>query len=192
MDEVMKVMLHDQEGRELGYRVQQLFTVEGSEQMYCCAVAEDGESAVFLKCDLEVNGEDTEMTFSDIPDNEEYNKVAAAYAEQDLEAVEDEDDNLAGSEDVIVLKDKYGNEFTLIVHLVFEDPVNHQEYIAAQEVDAAGNVGNEICLYRIRQVAEDIDTGSAGAEISAIPSDMEYERAREVFLELIEQCAGIT
>ena len=47
MEEVMEITLHDQEGKELGYRVQQLFTVEGSEQMYCCAVAENGENAVF-------------------------------------------------------------------------------------------------------------------------------------------------
>lgn len=185
MEEVMEITLHDQEGKELGYRVQQLFTVEGSEQMYCCAVAENGENAVFLKCDLAVKGEETEMTFSDIQDDEEYNKVAAAYAAQDPDADVDESDNLAGEEDVIVLKDKYGKELTFVVHLIFEDPVNHQEYIAAQEVDAAGKVSDVISLYRLNHASEDINTGTVGGEVGMIPSDMEYERARNVFLELL-------
>lgn len=187
MQNKMNITLYDQEGKELIYSVEQLFSLEGNEQLYCCAVSLNEKDVVFLKCDMKKVGEDVEMTVSTIKDEGEYSRVAAAYQEQPEEDPEQaEDENLAGPDDIIILRDKLGNEITFVVHLIFEDKFNHREYIAAQEVDAAGNVSEVISLYRFRQTSDEDETGTVSAEIEMIPSDMEYERARSLFLDLIE------
>lgn len=186
----MYIPLKDEEGNELPYRIDQIFSVEGSEQLYCAAVyygVDTVESeVVFLKCDLKVNGDNTEIELFDILDADEYERIVAAYQTLAMQtAAQSVEEELAENEDFLTVVDKDGNERTFIVHLIFEDDTSEREYIAVQEVDKEGNILEEIALYRFKE-------GDDTATIEMIPSDMEYERARNVFVGLIEADAGIS
>lgn len=166
-------------GEELSFQVEQIFAVEGTTQLYCAAAR--GNEVMLFRCDLSENGDETEVAVSDISDPEEFERVAAAYQAQAAEAAaQSATEELSSFEDFITLVDKDGKEHSFIAHVIFADEASKQEYIAVQEVSKSGEVAEEITLYRFRE-------GKDTATVEMIPSDMEYERARNVFMSLIDQ-----
>lgn len=184
----MYISLKDEAGNELPYHIDQIFSIEGSEQLYCAAVyygidAVENET-IMLRCELNGSGESTEVYISDIMDADEYAMVASAYEMQARQAAaQSAEEQLAEAEDFITVVDKDGTEHTFIAHLIFEDETNNREYIAVQEVKPDGKIIEEVALYRFKEEGE-------AFAIDMIPSDMEYERARKVFIELLEADAG--
>lgn len=183
------ITLKDEKGNDLPYQIDRIFSVEGSEQHYCAAVYYGVDTVendvVILRCDMEVNGEETEISISDIADAEEYTLVAAAYqAQAEQAAAQSAADELAEAEDFLTMVDEKGKEHSFIVHMIFKDETSDREYIAVQEVDEEGRIVEEIALYRFRE-------GRETATVEMIASDMEYERARRIFIDLIEADAGL-
>lgn len=178
MDEMI-LTITGENGEELSFQVEQIFAVEGTAQLYCAAA--HGNEVLLFRCDLRENGDETEVSVSDITDPEEFEQVAAAYQEQAAEAAaQSATEELAAFEDFMTLVDTNGKEHSFIAHLIFADEISKREYIAVQEVSETGDVAEEIFLYRIRE-------GKDRATVEMIPSDMEYERARNIFMSLIEQ-----
>lgn len=179
MEEIRITLINDA-GEENSFAVEQVFQLEGSEQLYCCAVAEDSGDIVFLRCAVNENGDNAELEIFYIPDEDEYDRVAAAYLTLIAQEKGNEnEENLADEADIFTATDKDGNEVHFIGHTIFEDETTHREYIAVQEISETGDVAKEIALYRFQ---EKDDT----PVIEMIPSDMEYERARTLFQKLIE------
>lgn len=174
------VTLYGENKEELTYRLERIFSLEESDQQYCCAVPKDGGEVIFLRCYLNENGDATEVTISDIPNTAEYSRVVAAYqsyAEQ--AAIDAERENLAELEDYISVTDASGKKVDFILHTIFEDENSHRSYAAVQQVDEDGKVHEEISLYRFIE-----NNGSAALDM--IASDMEYDAARDLFLHMIE------
>lgn len=176
------IFLINEDNDEELYEIEQIFDMAGTEQMYCGAVPVGGNltDIIFLRCQLSRNDETTEITVSDIPDTAEYSRVSAAYHALAVKsAVESTHEALSDYEDYITLTDKDGNKVDFIIHTIYEDEENHRFYVAMQKVDDAGEIVEEIALYRFEE-----DNGKSMIEM--ISSDMEYERARKLFMELIE------
>lgn len=167
--EELYITLYGENGEELSYRVERIFGMEGTEQLYCGAVPAHGGETVFLRCELSENGENTEMTIGDILDADEYSRVVAAYIRNEL----------SENEDFITVTDANGTKTNFIAHLIFEDEESNRSYIALQKVEDTGEIADDISLYRF------VEKDDAGI-IDMIPSDMEYERARNLFMKLIE------
>ena len=177
------ITLYGERNEELSYRVVRIFNMEGTEQLYCAAVpvGSNEEDIEFFRCHLlPLNDEDTELQLEDIPNTAEYYRVATSY-EKDAEqaAVEAFREEFASDDDFITLTDADGNNRDFIVHTIFEDEETHLSYIALQEVDETGKVFEEISLYRFTEDGEH-------AEIDMIPSDMEYAKARNLFMNFLE------
>lgn len=183
------ITLKDKEGNDLPYQIDQIFSMEGTEQLYCAAVYYGVDTVenevVILRCDLNANGQQTEISIFDIPDADEYARVAAAYQEQaEQAAAQNAVEEIKNAEDFLTMVDGEGKEHSFIVHMIFKDENSDREYIAMQEVDEQGIITEEIALYRFREEKET-------ATVEMIASDMEYERARQVFIGLIEDDAGL-
>lgn len=179
--DTLQITLYDEEGRALLYNVEQIFSMEGTDQLYCVAIPDGGGDAIFLRCNLNEDGEDSELLISDIADTAEYHRVSTAYLEQAKQtAVEAANEELLATESIFTATDVNGNVVNYIIHTIFEDETWHRSYVALQQVDEVGEIYDEISLYRF------IETDGK-AEIETIPSDMEYERARILFCQLIEQ-----
>lgn len=175
------ITLYDEAGNEVQYQVEQIFPVDGVTQLYCCAVPTSGGETVFLRCAMRENGEHTEIAVADIPDSGEYTRVVEAYrALMQKEMLESFKEDLAEPEDIITLTDADGDKINFIIHTIFEDELAHRSYVALQRVEGDGRVAEEISLYRFLEEGND-------AMIDMIPSDMEYDRARNLFMELIER-----
>lgn len=178
--EELYITLYGDGKEEILYRVESIFDIENTEQLYCSAVPADGGDVVFLRCYLSENDEDTEITIEAISNTAEYNRVATSYeknvAQAAMEAAHEE---LSAQGDFITVTDSEGNKRNFIVHTIFEDEETHRSYIAVQEVDETGNIFEEISLYRF-------DEADDTATIDMIPSDMEYEKAKKIFTNLIE------
>ena len=175
----MILTIPGENGEEMSFQVERIFAIEGSEQLYCAAA--HGSEVMLFRCDLSENGDETEISVYDISDPGEFERVAAAYQAQALEAAaQNATEELSAFEDFMTLSDDAGKEHSFIAHLIFADETSKREYIAVQEVSETGEVAEEISLYRIRE-------GKDTAIIEMIPSDMEYERARNIFMSLIEQ-----
>ena len=182
------ITLLNDSNEDILYQVNQIFAIEGSEQLYCVAapfiVADDNAaSQVFLRCSLIEEGDSTEFTIADIEDQDEYIRVEAAFEAQNIiETLDDIHADLNENEDFITLTDVNGNEVEFICHLIFDDDTSNRSYIAMQEVDHDGIISEEIALYRLNEKNDSY-------EIETIPSDMEYERARDLFIKRIEGSA---
>ena len=177
MDEIM-ITLYNQANEELLYKVERIFAVEGTEKMYCAVAPASGGDIIFLECLLSEDGEKTEFSVADITDASEYNRVAVAYEEAATKAaMELVYNELHENEDYMTLVDTEGKQVDFIVHTIFEDKDSGRSYIAMQKVDDAGDVFEEISLYRFIEGEENA--------IDMIPSDMEYERARKLFMSMI-------
>lgn len=178
-DNKVLITLYGDEKKELSYQVEQIFSIDESGQMYCAASPVDGGDIMFLRCSLMESGEETEMTIADIADSKEYHLVSSAYQSLAMQmAVERTRKGLSDFEDYITVKDADNNEVDFIIHSIFEDEADKRSYIAIQEVNDAGEIAEEISLYRFY---DKNDT----PELEMIPSDMEYERARNLFINLI-------
>jgi len=179
MDELY-ITLFGATGEELSYKVECIFEVDGTEQLYCGAVPVSGGDIIFLRCALTEYGETTDVTVEDIPNTAEYARVKAAYLSgATQEAIDDAREELSAADDYITVTDANGNEIDFILHTIFEDETSKRSYIAVQGVEKDGTVHEEISLYRY---IEDGDTAS----IDMISSDMEYERAKKLFTNFIE------
>ena len=176
------ITLYGANAKEILYKVDRIFAIDGSANMYCAVVpADGGEDAIFLRCSLVENGEETNMTVYDIKDTAEYSRVAAVYNKNTAKAVMDAArDELAENEDYITVTDTDGNKTDFIVHTIFDDEQAKRSYVAVQRVDEAGDIDEEISLYRFE---EDED---GNAVLDMIPSSMEYERVRKLFMDFIE------
>lgn len=176
------IPLFDEEGNAYSYRLEHIFPCGDEGQMYCSIVSVDDENDVrLLKCSLDEHDDETTFTVFVVEEVEEYEKVAAEYERIQKKAyAEAMTENLAGEEDLISLEDANGNVVNFIAHLIFEDKQSKRSYIALQEIDEVGDVSEEISLYRFREDDEK-------NYIDMIPSDMEYERARNLFIELLEK-----
>lgn len=174
------ITLFDGSGEEVLYKIDRIFSVDDSEKMYCSVAPATGGTTIFLECALNENGENTELSVSDISNAAEYNRVASAYEEALTKAaMERVYEELHENEDYITLKDADGNNVDFIVHTIFEDKENGRSYIAMQRVDDAGEIFEEISLYRFIEGEENA--------IDMIASDMEYERARSIFMAMISE-----
>ena len=176
------ITLYGANADEILYKVDRIFAIDGSGNMYCAVVpADGGEGIVFLRCSLVENGEETNMTVYDIKDTAEYSRVAAVYNKNTTQAAMDAVyDELSENEDYITVTDTDGNKTDFIVHTIFDDEQAKRSYVAVQRVDEAGDIDEEISLYRFE---EDED---GNAVLDMIPSSMEYDRARKLFMDLIE------
>ena len=176
--------LFGEDGQELSYAVERIFGMEGTEQLYCAAfpVDDDNGGIIFLRCNLVKNGneETTTVSVSDIPDTAEYHRVAVSYeASRKKAALEEVTAALSENDDYITVTDVDGNKVDFIIHTIFDDGENKRSYAAVQKIDDAGEIFEEISLYRFSE-----ENGKAILEM--IPSDMEYSRVREMFMHLIE------
>jgi uncharacterized protein YrzB (UPF0473 family) len=181
MDDIF-ITLYGANAEEILYKVDRIFAIDGSANMYCAVVPADcGEDVIFLRCSLVENGEETSMSVFDIKDTAEYSRVAAVYNKNTTKAVMDAAYNeLAENEDYITVTDTDGNKTDFIVHTIFDDEQAKRSYVAVQRVDEAGDIDEEISLYRFE---EDED---GNAVLDMIPSSMEYERVRKLFMDFIE------
>lgn len=174
------ITLYGENSEEILYKVDRIFAVEGEEKMYCSVVPASGGDILFLECVLTEDGENTELSVADITNMAEYNRVAVAYEKAATRAaMEQVYDELHEFEDYITVTDADGKKVDFIVHTIFEDKESGRSYIAMQKVDDAGDVFEEISLYRFVEGEENA--------IDMIPSDMEYERARNIFMSLIAE-----
>ena len=179
--DTLQITLYDEEGKPLLYNMEQIFSMEGTDQLYCVAIPDGGGDAIFLRCNLNEDGENSELLISDIADTAEYHRVSTFYLEQAKQvAVEAANEELLGTESIIALTDVQGNVVNFIIHTIFDDETWHRSYVALQQVDEVGEIYDEISLYRF------IETDGK-VEIESIPSDMEYERARLLFTSLISE-----
>lgn len=180
--ENLLLTLHGENGQELSYSVERIFGMDGTEQLYCAAYPMDDDTGgiIFLRCALVEDGENTTVTVNDISDTAEYNRVAMSYDEaRKKEALEITMQELSARDDYITVTDTDGNNVDFIVHTIFDDEEHNRAYAAVQKVDDAGEICEEIALYRF---SEENDK----AILDMIPSDMEYDRARKLFMNLIE------
>ena len=177
MSEIMLTM-QNENGEAVQYEVKNIFTVEGDS--YCVAYPQDGNEAeaVFLKCSLAEHGGDTDISIFDIDNAEEYNRVFTAdmYQESVQKAVYEE---LKQNKGIITVTDVNGENKDFLVHTIFEDKDSKRSYVAVQEVSGTGEFAEEISLYRY-------DDSDGEPKISMIPSDMEYDRVRKLFVSMIE------
>lgn len=174
------VPLFDNEGNAYTYKLERMFSVGKPEQFYCSAVCESGVDIKFLRCDVKVESGEAELTLFNIEDEDELMRVAEEYQKHSQQAVlEAVNAELSSFDDYITLTDVNGVENAFVVHAIFEDEEAKHSYIAVQKVDDAGDMADEISIYRLREESDK-------AIIDMIPSDMEYERARSLFMELIE------
>ena len=121
------------------------------------------------------------FSISDIEDGNEYDKVADAYQSKIIKtAIDLTAEELSERDDFVVLTDTKGNKVPFILHLVFSDETNKRSYIAVQQIDDAGDIVDDIVFYLLREENDN-------TVIDMIPSDMEYEKARRLFMNLIEQ-----
>lgn len=177
MDDIF-ITLYKENNEEVLYKVDRIFAVEGSEKMYCAVAPATGGDTLFLECILTENGDTTELSVADIANISEYNRVAVAYEEAATKAaMELVYNELHENEDYITVTDADGKKVDFIVHTIFEDKDTGRSYIAMQKVDDVGDVFEEISLYRFIEGEENA--------IDMIPSDMEYERARNIFMSMI-------
>ncbi len=175
------ITLYGENSEELLYKVDRIFAIDASDNMYCAVVPADGGNVIFLRCSLVENGEETEMSVFDIKDTAEYSRVAALYEKETTQAAMDAVfEELSENEDYISVTDADGNKTDFIIHTIFDDEHAKRSYVAVQKVDEAGDIAEEISLYRF---GED-ENGNAYMDM--IPSSMEYDRARKIFMELIE------
>ena len=175
------VPLYDENDNPHMYRLEKIFPVGEPEQMYCSAVAIEDEDVRFLKCNLAVKDGESELTIAAIESDEEYSKVVAEYQAKVMQtAVEAAKEELSERDDFITLTDEKGNKISFLVHTIFEDEACKRSYIAVQRLDDAGDIVDEIVLYLFHEENDK-------AVFEMIPSDMEYERARSLFMKLIEQ-----
>lgn len=176
--------LFGENGQELSYAVEQIFGIEGTKQLYCAAFPADDDKGgiIFLRCNLvkDGDGETTTVSVTDIPDTAEYHRVAISYEASRKKAVlEEVTAELSANDDYITVTDIDGNEVDFIIHTIFDDEESKRSYAAVQKIDNAGEIFEEISLYRFSE-----ENGNAVLEM--IPSDMEYSRVREKFMHLIE------
>lgn len=177
MDDIF-ITLYKENNEEVLYKVDRIFAVEGTEKMYCAVAPATGGDFLFLECILTENGDTTELSVADIANISEYNRVAVAYEEAAAKAaMELVYNKLHENEDYITVTDADGKKVDFIVHTIFEDKDTGRSYIAMQKVDDVGDVFEEISLYRFIEGEENA--------IDMIPSDMEYERARNIFMSMI-------
>lgn len=179
MNEIMLTM-QNENGEAVQYEVKNIFTVEGDS--YCVAYPQDGNEAeaVFLKCSLAEHEGNTDISISDIDNAEEYNRVFTAYNDMYQESVQKAVyEELKQNEEIITVTDVNGENKDFLVHTIFEDTDSKRSYIAVQEVSGTGEFAEEISLYRY-------DDSDGEPKISMIPSDMEYDRVRKLFVSMIE------
>lgn len=172
---------------EVLYKVERIFDLGSEDAMYCAVAPAVGGDTLFLRCLMSENGEETQFTVADITDVAEYNRVATAYEDAvTKEAMERVYGELNEYEDYITLKDADGKEVDFIIHTIFEDKDSGRSYVAMQKVDEAGDIFEEISLYRFIETE-----GEEHPVIDMIPSDMEYDRARKIFMGLIADENGL-
>ena len=179
MNEVMLTM-QDENGKAVQYEVKNIFTVEGNS--YCVAYPQDGNEAkaVFLKCYLTEHEDNTDISIFDIDNAEEYNRVFTTYNDMYQESVQKVVyEELKQNEEFITVTDVNGENKNFLVHTIFEDKDSGRSYITMQEVSVTGEFAEEISLYRY-------DDSDGEPKINMIPSDMEYDRVRKLFISMIE------
>lgn len=181
-----QITLYDKEtGMPSVFNIERVFVAPATGQQYCCAwpVHEKGDP-VFLRCLFAENkdGEIVEIYVHEIPHDAEYKLAVIAYNEMlEAEAISEARSELVQNEDYITFLDENGNPKDFIIHTIFkgEGADAGRQYIAVTEVDDAGDVGDEVTLYRF-------DDSGEKAVVDMIPSDMEYQRARRTFISLLD------
>lgn len=177
----IQIQLFDENGNAHTYKLGKVFSVGEPEQLYCSAFAVEGTDIRFFKYSVSVKDTEAEITLSDIEDGNEYDKVADAYQSKIIKtAIDLTAEELSERDDFVVLTDTKGNKVPFILHLVFSDETNKRSYIAVQQIDDAGDIVDDIVFYLLREENDN-------TVIDMIPSDMEYEKARRLFMNLIEQ-----
>lgn len=178
-EEKIIITLYDAEGNEIPYEIERIFMPEGMNRLCAAAHPVDNEQVIFLYCEITEGGEDAELILADITEESEYQCVALSYKnillEEELARAKEEMDEYA---DFLTVMSEDGKEEEFLIHMLFEDESARRTYAAVQKVKENGEILEEIYLYRFV-------SGGESSRLDAIPSDMEYERVRALFLSLI-------
>ena len=180
-EEKIIINLYDGDGNEVPYQAERMFQLEDSDQCILAASPVTGGELVFLYCNITESEDSAEISVSDIPSDEEYNRTALFYQSLIMdEQLEKADEELHNYDDYITLTDEDGNKTDFLIHVIFDDETAKRSYVAMQKINPDRTLVEEIVLYRFKETND-------GSEIEMIPSDMEYERVRSLFLSLLDE-----